>query len=93
MPFASPHRRSRRRVFVIETQGGKSGYIATTAGLAVGAVAVYIPEEGIDIKTLSTTLISCAIISFVTRVLTVPERSFSATNAPRAPTPPRLSLT
>ncbi|KAJ5715527.1 uncharacterized protein N7483_012708 [Penicillium malachiteum] len=44
---------SRRRVFVIETQGGKSGYIATTAGLAVGAVAVYIPEEGIDIKTLS----------------------------------------
>ncbi|KAL2850468.1 phosphofructokinase-domain-containing protein [Aspergillus pseudodeflectus] len=44
---------SRRRVFVIETQGGKSGYIATTAGLAVGAVAVYIPEEGIDIKMLS----------------------------------------
>lgn len=44
---------SRRRVFVIETQGGNSGYIATTAGLAVGAVAVYIPEEGINIKTLS----------------------------------------
>ncbi|KAJ5467897.1 6-phosphofructokinase [Penicillium sp. IBT 31633x] len=44
---------SRRRVFVIETQGGKSGYIATTAGLAVGAVAVYIPEQGIDIKMLS----------------------------------------
>ncbi|OJJ50758.1 hypothetical protein ASPZODRAFT_11612 [Penicilliopsis zonata CBS 506.65] len=44
---------SRRRVFVIETQGGKSGYIATTAGLAVGAVAVYIPEEGIDIQMLS----------------------------------------
>ncbi|PYH87562.1 6-phosphofructokinase pfkA [Aspergillus ellipticus CBS 707.79] len=44
---------SRRRVFVIETQGGKSGYIATTAGLSVGAVAVYIPEEGIDIKMLS----------------------------------------
>ncbi|RHZ57453.1 hypothetical protein CDV55_105291 [Aspergillus turcosus] len=44
---------SRRRVFVIETQGGKSGYIATTAGLAVGATAVYIPEEGIDIKMLS----------------------------------------
>ncbi|PYH83764.1 6-phosphofructokinase pfkA [Aspergillus uvarum CBS 121591] len=44
---------SRRRVFVIETQGGKSGYIATTAGLSVGAAAVYIPEEGIDIKTLS----------------------------------------
>ncbi|KAL5337224.1 phosphofructokinase-domain-containing protein [Aspergillus crustosus] len=44
---------SRRRVFIIETQGGKSGYIATTAGLAVGAVAVYIPEEGINIKMLS----------------------------------------
>lgn len=44
---------TRRRVFVIETQGGKSGYIATTAGLAVGAVAVYIPEEGINIKMLS----------------------------------------
>ena len=44
---------SRRRVFVVETQGGKSGYIATTAGLAIGAVAVYIPEEGIDIKMLA----------------------------------------
>ncbi|KAL1983273.1 hypothetical protein VTN96DRAFT_295 [Rasamsonia emersonii] len=44
---------SRRRVFVVETQGGMSGYIATTAGLAVGATAVYIPEEGIDIKMLS----------------------------------------
>ena len=44
---------TRRRVFAIETQGGKSGYIATTAGLAVGAVAVYIPEEGINIKMLS----------------------------------------
>ncbi|KAG2419106.1 6-phosphofructokinase alpha subunit [Aspergillus terreus] len=44
---------TRRRVFVIETQGGKSGYIATTAGLSVGAVAVYIPEEGVDIKMLA----------------------------------------
>ncbi|OJJ36092.1 hypothetical protein ASPWEDRAFT_109997 [Aspergillus wentii DTO 134E9] len=44
---------SRRRVFVVETQGGKSGYIATTAGLSVGAVAVYIPEQGINIKMLS----------------------------------------
>ena len=43
---------SRRRVFIVETQGGKSGYIATTAALAVGAVCAYIPEEGIDIKTL-----------------------------------------
>lgn len=44
---------SRRRVFVVETQGGKSGYIATTAGLSVGATAVYIPEEGINIKMLA----------------------------------------
>lgn len=44
---------SRRRVFVIETQGGRSGYIATMAGLAVGAYAVYIPEEGISINTLA----------------------------------------
>ncbi|KAF3480950.1 phosphofructokinase subunit [Arthroderma uncinatum] len=44
---------SRRRVFVIETQGGRSGYIATMAGLSVGAYAVYIPEEGISIKMLA----------------------------------------
>ena len=43
---------SRRRVFVIETQGGASGYIATMAGLSIGALAVYTPEEGIDIKML-----------------------------------------
>ncbi|KPI39685.1 ATP-dependent 6-phosphofructokinase [Cyphellophora attinorum] len=44
---------SRRRVFVIETQGGKSGYLATMAGLAIGALAVYIPEEGINIHMLA----------------------------------------
>jgi 6-phosphofructokinase 1 len=44
---------SRRRVFVIETQGGRSGYVATLAGLAVGAVAVYTPEEGISIDMLA----------------------------------------
>jgi 6-phosphofructokinase 1 len=43
---------SRRRVFVIETQGGESGYIAVVAGLSVGALAVYTPEEGINIKML-----------------------------------------
>jgi 6-phosphofructokinase 1 len=43
---------SRRRVFVIETQGGESGYIATVAGLAVGALAVYTPEQGVNIKLL-----------------------------------------
>jgi 6-phosphofructokinase 1 len=44
---------SRRRVFVIETQGGRSGYVATLAGLSVGAVAVYTPEEGVSIDMLA----------------------------------------
>ncbi|KAH6648762.1 phosphofructokinase-domain-containing protein [Truncatella angustata] len=41
---------TRRRVFVIETQGGRSGYIAVLASLGVGASAVYIPEEGISLS-------------------------------------------
>ena len=44
---------SRRRVFVVETQGGKSGYLATMSGLAIGALAVYIPEEGINVHMLA----------------------------------------
>ena len=44
---------SRRRIFVVETQGGRSGYIATMAGLAIGATAVYTPEEGITIQMLA----------------------------------------
>ncbi|KAI0540431.1 6-phosphofructokinase [Xylaria digitata] len=44
---------TRRRVFVIETQGGRSGYIALLAGLSVGASAVYIPEEGISLEMLT----------------------------------------
>lgn len=43
---------SRSRVFVVETQGGMSGYLATLGALAVGAVLVYTPEEGISLKTL-----------------------------------------
>ncbi|KAI1875931.1 uncharacterized protein JN550_001427 [Neoarthrinium moseri] len=43
---------TRRRVFVIETQGGRSGYIATLASLGVGASAVYIPEEGISLSMI-----------------------------------------
>ncbi|KAI1328726.1 6-phosphofructokinase [Xylariaceae sp. FL0255] len=43
---------TRRRVFVIETQGGRCGYIAILAGLGVGASAVYIPEEGISLEML-----------------------------------------
>ena len=44
---------TRRRVFVIETQGGKCGYVATLAGLGVGASAVYTPEEGISLEMLT----------------------------------------
>ncbi|RXK34722.1 6-phosphofructokinase [Tremella mesenterica] len=43
---------SRNRVFVVETQGGMSGYIATMGALAVGAVLVYTPEEGINLQLL-----------------------------------------
>ncbi|WOO76391.1 ATP-dependent 6-phosphofructokinase [Vanrija pseudolonga] len=43
---------SRNRVFVVETQGGMSGYLATLGALAVGAVLVYTPEEGINLRTL-----------------------------------------
>jgi 6-phosphofructokinase 1 len=44
---------SRRRVFVIETQGGECGYVAVLAGLCVGAVAVYTPEEGMNIDMVA----------------------------------------
>lgn len=44
---------TRRRVFVIETQGGKCGYLATLAGMACGASAVYTPEEGISLDMLA----------------------------------------
>ncbi|RMZ80618.1 hypothetical protein DV738_g2561, partial [Chaetothyriales sp. CBS 135597] len=44
---------SRRRVFVIETQGGRSGYLATMAGLAIGAFSVYIPEDPPNIHKIA----------------------------------------
>ncbi|SPQ19050.1 fd984209-9921-4150-bb2b-f1246926a0b0 [Thermothielavioides terrestris] len=44
---------TRRRVFVIETQGGRSGYVATLGGLGVGASAVYTPEEGVSLEMLA----------------------------------------
>ncbi|CUM66073.1 uncharacterized protein PRCAT00003727001 [Priceomyces carsonii] len=43
---------SRNRVFIIEVQGGNSGYIATFAALACGTQASYVPEEGIDLEQL-----------------------------------------
>ncbi|KAI9512025.1 phosphofructokinase domain-containing protein [Russula earlei] len=43
---------SRNRVFVVETQGGMCGYIATLGALAVGASIVYTPEMGINLDML-----------------------------------------
>lgn len=43
---------SRRRVFVVEVQGGHSGYVASYCGLITGALATYTPESKINIKTL-----------------------------------------
>ncbi|TIA99181.1 hypothetical protein E3P94_00543 [Wallemia ichthyophaga] len=40
---------SRNRVFVVETQGGKCGYLATVGALATGANIVYTPELGMDL--------------------------------------------
>ncbi|KZZ86706.1 phosphofructokinase subunit [Ascosphaera apis ARSEF 7405] len=41
---------SRRRVFVVETQGGKSGCVATLSALAAGAYTAYIPEEHVSLE-------------------------------------------
>ncbi|KAI6117255.1 phosphofructokinase domain-containing protein [Pisolithus croceorrhizus] len=43
---------SRNRVFVVETQGGQCGYIATMGALATGASLVYTPEQGMDLDML-----------------------------------------
>ncbi|CAG8758684.1 8467_t:CDS:2, partial [Racocetra persica] len=47
---------SRRRVFVVEVQGGNCGYLAVMAGLAVGATNVYSPEYGLSLQTLQEDL-------------------------------------
>ena len=44
---------SRKRVFIVETQGGNCGFLASMAGIAAGATCAYIPEEGINIDLLS----------------------------------------
>lgn len=44
---------TRGRVFVVDTQGGNSGYLATFAALACGAQVSYVPEEGISLDQLS----------------------------------------
>lgn len=43
---------SRKRVFVVEVQGGNCGYLATLGGLATGATNCYIPEEGVNLDRL-----------------------------------------
>lgn len=43
---------TRRRVFVVEVQGGNSGYVACYAGLVTGAMAVYTPEQRTTLKTI-----------------------------------------
>lgn len=44
---------TRGRAFVVDVQGGNSGFLATCAALAVGAQASYVPEEGISLEQLS----------------------------------------
>lgn len=43
---------TRGRVFVVDCQGGNSGYLTTVADIAVGAHASYVPEEGISVDQL-----------------------------------------
>jgi 6-phosphofructokinase 1 len=43
---------TKTRVFVVETQGGYSGYLATMSALAGGADAAYIFEEPFTIADL-----------------------------------------
>jgi len=43
---------SSKRVFVVETMGGRSGYLTTLAGLGAGASRIYIPERGIRLADL-----------------------------------------
>lgn len=45
---------SRHRVFVVEVQGGNSGFVAAYAGLVTGAQAIYLPETGISLKQLES---------------------------------------
>jgi 6-phosphofructokinase 1 len=42
-----------RRCFVVETMGGRCGYLALMGGLSGGAVRVYLHEEGIALKQLA----------------------------------------
>lgn len=43
---------SRRRVFVVEVQGGHSGFVASYCGLVTGSIATYTPEAKITLRTI-----------------------------------------
>ncbi|ORX37480.1 phosphofructokinase, partial [Anaeromyces robustus] len=43
---------NRKRVFVVEVQGGNCGYLSVMGALASGASSCYIPEEGITLDAL-----------------------------------------
>ncbi|XP_040295281.1 ATP-dependent 6-phosphofructokinase, liver type [Bufo bufo] len=45
---------TKRRVFIVETMGGYCGYLATVAGIAVGADAAYIYEDTFNIHDLKS---------------------------------------
>ena len=47
---------SRRRVFVVEVQGGHSGFVASYCGLITGALATYTPEAQISLKEIQRDL-------------------------------------
>eukprot|EP00050_Salpingoeca_kvevrii_P014369 m.35420 g.35420 ORF g.35420 m.35420 type:complete len:820 (-) comp5719_c0_seq1:47-2506(-) len=47
---------SRRRTFIVETMGGKCGYLAVMGGLAGGADDVYIAEEGVQLGDMQATI-------------------------------------
>lgn len=41
-----------KRCFIVEVMGGGCGYLALMSGLATGAERVYLPEEGVTLRTL-----------------------------------------
>lgn len=47
---------SRRRVFIVEVQGGHSGYVASFISLVTGAIATYTPEKSINISSIQKDL-------------------------------------
>ncbi|PVV02942.1 hypothetical protein BB560_002599 [Smittium megazygosporum] len=43
---------NRKRVFLMEVQGGNSGYLAVMGGITGGATSIYIPEEKINLNSI-----------------------------------------